>query len=244
MFSMKRFFVFALGFLLSFSVAFAQKNDRSTMRIRLSDGSPLMVTINGRDFKKTGRAITIGDIPKKRQDIQVYRFRPYADGGGGKAELVYSGTVKLEKGNTYDCIVDIGTRKFRMKEVASLAPVPDRLPFRPGNDKPIQEQTPVDEIPGNEPVASTRLQGLKAAMDRVDEDSKKLVEAKKFIGQNTISSAEAKAIASWIFFDDNRMLFVKSAYPKVTDKNNFQQVGTVFTLEDSRKEFDAFMKGK
>jgi hypothetical protein len=253
---MKKILFLALSFFLFLNAATAQRSDRSTMRIRLSDGTPLLLTINGRDFKKTGRSITIGDIPRKRQNFQIYRFRPYADGRGGKAELVYSGTVKISKGATYDCVVDVRERKFMMKEVSGLAPI-DRPPFNPRRDQPISnnkgdgdneqytatENTDIAMPPSHE--VSNRLQPLKTAMDRVDADSKKLAEAKKFVSQNSVIAAEVKSIAGWLFFDDTRLVFVKQAYPKVSDKENFNaEAGSVFTLAGSKSEFDDFMKGK
>jgi hypothetical protein len=249
---MKRILVMALALLLSVPALYAQKSNRSVMRIRLSNGGPLVVTINGRDFKKIGRSITIGDIPRKRQYIQVYRYRAYADGQGGKAELVYSGDVKIQKGGTYDCIVDLNTRKFRLKEVSTLQPLPQMPPPAKGQMQPLNEtadaQSPdntneevVLDMPPDHTV-SPRLQTLKNAMEKVEADSKKLAEAKKFINSNSVTSAEVKTIAEWIFFDDNRLLFVKAAYARVSDKANFNSVGDVFTLEESKKAFDDFMK--
>jgi hypothetical protein len=249
---MKRILVLALALLLSIPAIYAQKSNRSTMRIRLSDGSPMLVTINGRDFKKIGRSITIGDIPRKRQYIQVYKYRAYADGQGGKAELAYSGNIKIQKGSTYDCIVDLGTRKFRMKEVASLQPLPQMPAFDRNRSRTLEDNTEVqprenanDDVVMDMPPDHTvpaRLQSLKNTMDRVEADSKKLAEAKKFINSNSVTSEEVKTIAGWIFFDDNRLLFVKAAYQRVSDKNNFATVGDVFTLEESQKAFDDFLK--
>jgi hypothetical protein len=91
-------------------------------------------------------------------------------------------------------------------------------------------------------TVTPRLQSLKNAMDKVEADSKKLAEAKKFVNANAVSSDEVREIAEWIFFDDNRLLFIKAAYPKVSDKNNFTVVGEVFTLDESKKAFDDFMK--
>lgn len=248
---MKRISVLVLAILLSVPAVYAQRSNRSVMRVRLSDGGPMLVTINGRDFKKMGRSITIGDIPRKRQYIQVYRYRAYADGRGGKAELAYSGNIKIQKGSTYDCIVDVGTRKFRMKEVASLQPLPQMPAFDRGRDRPLDDNTVSqsvdnanDEVVMDMPpdhTVSSRLQALKTTMDRVEADSKKLAEAKKFINSNSVNSEEVKAIAGWIFFDDNRLLFIKAAYPRVSDKNNFRSVGDVFTLGESRKSFDDFL---
>jgi len=247
---MKKILALALAFLLMLPAAFAQRSDRSTMRIRLSDGSPLTVTINGRDFRKVGRSITIADIPRKRQYLQVYRYRAYADGKGGKAELVYSGTVKVQKGSVYDCIVDLNTRRFRMKEVGALQPLAQRPPFDPRRDQPLQEQAADDsqdettlDLPPDRTVSS-RLQPLKEAMDQVEADSKKLAEARKFIASHSVTSEEVKEIAGWIFFDDNRLTFVKAAYPKVSDKDNFAIVGDAFTLPDSKKDFDDFLRSR
>lgn len=257
---MKRIFALALVLLCSLPGVFAQRSDRSTLRIRLSDGGPLLVTINGRDFKKIGRSITIADIPRKRQNLQVYRYRPYADGKGGKAELAYSGTIKVQKGSTYDCVVDPGTRKFRMMEVASLQPIPQRPPFNPRRDQPLNQDNAPDDLGTamNEPAVSddaplemppdhtvsARLQSLKTAMDREDADSKKLAEARKFIATHNVTSAEVTDIAGWIFFDDNRLTFIKAAYPKVSDKENFSSAGSVFTLPESKKEFENFLSSK
>ncbi|PSK94526.1 DUF4476 domain-containing protein [Taibaiella chishuiensis] len=256
---MKNILVLILSFFLFLGNASAQRSDRSMMRIRLSDGTPLLLTINGRDFKKTGRSITIADIPRKRQDLQIYRFRPYADGRGGKAELVFSGRVKINKGSTYDCVVDVRERRFMMQEVGSLPPLDNRPPFNQRRDQPIGSNANNDDAPytadnaeqgsdlGMPPSeqVSSRLQTLKTAMDRVDADSKKLAEARKFIEQNSVTAAEVSSIAGWIFFDDNRLTFVKQAYAKVSDKANFKsEVGTVFTLASSQQEFDDFMKGR
>lgn len=255
---MKRIWVLVLAVLMAAPSLWAQqKSNRSTLRIRLSDGGPLLVTINGRDFKKIGRSITIADIPRKRQNLQVYRYRPYADGDGGKAELVFSGTIKVQKGSTYDCIVEPGSRKFRMKEVAALQPLAQQLPFNPRRDQPLQQpeqgtmsdgnQYSNDDVAVEMPpdrTVSPRLASLKAAMDKVDADSKKLAEARKYVAANAVTAAEVKDIAGWIFFDDNRLPFVKAAYTKVTDKANFANVGEVFTLPESKKEFDRFLESQ
>ncbi|KAA5537392.1 DUF4476 domain-containing protein [Taibaiella lutea] len=228
---------------------------RSTIRIRLSDGSPLMVSINGRDFKKIGRTVTIGDIPGKRQYLQVYRYRMYADGKGGKAELAYSGNIKIEKGGTYDCIVDLRTQKLRMKEVASLQPIANTPPFNPNLSQPldqtenqtdnqVQNENTDNDTPLELPVTqevNPGLSSLKKSMESVDADSKKLAIALAYTNKNTFNSQDVSNIASWIFFDDNRLKFVKQAYAKVSDKSNFAIVANVFTLDDSKKDFNSFL---
>lgn len=245
---MKKFLSLVVVIFFSIASIWAQRSDRSVMRIRLSDNSPLMVTINNRDFKKVGRTVTIGDIPRKRQSIQVYKFRPYADGNGGKAELVYSGTVKIQKGGTYDCVVDTRNRKFRMRQVRSLQPIAAAVNSGPRNTPAIQNKGPeseeaVFELPPDRSVPA-HLQSLKKSMDKEDADSKKLSVAQQYVASNNVNTQEVQQIADWIFFDDNRLLFVKSAYAKVSDKQNFGRLAGIFTLDESKKDFDSFMRGK
>jgi len=251
---MKRMLMLVMALFLTIPAVFA--GARSTIRIRLSDGSPLMVSINGRDFKKIGRTVTIGDIPGKRQYLQVYKYRMYADGNGGKAELTYSGNIKIEKGGTYDCIVDLRTQKLRVRQVASLQPISAPPPFNPNLSQPLNQNdnqggqvsddnASNDEAPLELPAAqdvNPKLLPLKKSMDAVDADSKKLALAVAYTNKNTFNSQDVSNIATWIFFDDNRMKFVKQAYAKVSDKHNFATVANVFTLDDSKKEFNSFLK--
>ena len=237
---MKRILMLIMAALLVAPSLFADGSNRSTLRIRLSDGSPLLITVNGRDFKKIGRSITIGDLPGKRQDIQVYKYRMFADGKGGKAELAFSGRIKIEKGYTYDCVVDLGTGKFRMKHVTSLQalPSPDAGPVQRPN------QIAADDTPLELPVTTevdSKLLPLQKSMTNVDADSKKLELAINYVNANRVNTQDVTNIASWIFFDDNRMKFVKQAYSKVVDKNNYDAVGKVFTMDASKKEFSDFI---
>jgi len=238
-----------MAFLLTTASVFAGGNNRSTIRVRLSDNSPLMITVNGRDFKKIGRSITIGDLPGKRQNLQVYKYRRFADGKGGRAEQVFSGDIKIEKGSTYDCIVDIGAGKIRMWKVNALQPIAPPPGFNPRQSQPLnQDNADVAVAAGDTafempPVHNVddKLLPLKASMEKVDADSKKLELAMNYIGKNSYNSQDVTNIAGWIFFDDNRMKFVKQAYARVTDKNNYASVGDVFTLPDSKKEFSSFL---
>lgn len=233
---MKRTGSLLLLLLLLTSQLFAQKNNRTTLRIRLSDGYPLTVAVNGRHFEKVGKTLTIGDLPKKRHNIKVYRYRAYQDGKGGKAELVYSGRIKVDPGGTYDCIVDVGTRQFRMREVASLAEPATAVVSNSTGDIELPP------VPGEERNPS--LKALKQKMDAQDEDAAKLKLANGYVSGSRISVADIRDIASWFFFDDTRLGFVKSSYAKVTDKQAYSSLGDVFTLESSRLEFDQFLKSK
>lgn len=237
---MKPFFLFLICSLITFG-AFAQRSNRSTLHFRLSDGQPLLVTINDRDYKKVNTRITIADIPGRRPYVKVYRFRPYADGNGGKAELIYSGTIKIAPGSVYDCIVDLKSRKLLVKDLgADGSPSqPAYIPPPPPPVPDISNDVAIDHSTDNLNM-DARLLRLQQNITNTKEDSKKLAAAKNYVLQNGTSTEELKTIASWIMFDDNKMELLKSSYNSIWDKQNFGSLKEVFTLEAAQKEFTQY----
>lgn len=244
---MKKSFLFVFLSLLSISL-FAQ-NNRSTLRLRLSDGAPLKVAINSRNFDKIGTSLIIGDIPGRRPRITVYRFKPYADGRGGKAELVYSGKIKIDRGSSYDAIVDVRNNRLRLREVNSFANVPMNAPPKTPQPQILQDnqnqvQSNVEELSVEEPkneVLSPQLQTIHDAMGKVSTDKEKLEVAQRYIGDK-ITTSDLVQILDWFFFDDTKLTFIKSAYPKISDKNNAAKLSDVFISESSKKELNQFLK--
>ncbi len=237
---MKPFFLILVCSLITFG-AFAQRSNRSTLHFRLSDGQPLVVTINDRDYKKVNTRITISDVPGRRQHIKAYRFRPYADGNGGKAELIYSGTIKIAPGSSYDCIVDMKSRKLLVKDLGpgnSLAPAA-YMPPPPPPVPDSRNDVAIDHSTDNLNM-DARLIQLQQNITNTKEDSKKLAAAKSFVAKNGTTTAELKTIASWIMFDDNKMELLKSSYNSIRDKQNFANLKEVFTMPEAQKEFTQY----
>lgn len=229
--------IFPILFTLNFS--FAQ--NRSTLRLRLSDGSLLKVAINNREFKKISSSLIIGDVPGKRPHIKVYRFRPYADGRGGKAEIVYSGTIKIQKGGSYDGIIDLNNRRLLLKEVNSLENIPESAPFKIGNDKTLSEPAGSDESSEINSDLSPELMTIKKAMDQEVSDHEKLNTVERYIG-SSILTHDVAHISSWFFFDETKIKFIKMIYPKVADRENLSSLESIFTSEVSKNEFRNFLK--
>ncbi len=208
------------------------RKPRSVVVFSLSDGSPLTIAVNDRYYKKIARRITLNDLPGKRPYVKVYRYRPYADGKGGKAELVFSSTIKLTPGQSYEAIVDPQSRKLNLRPLRQNVPPPSNN--YNNNQSNYSSQPPA--------MLSSSLMVLENNMDKEDTESGKMRLAKQYADNNTISSEDVKNIATWLLFDDSRVDFVKYTYPKVTDKSNFAaQLTDVFSTEVSQKSFKQYM---
>ena len=269
---MKKLWLFLLLFSFSFHFTQAQYNPSNQLRLRMSDGSLLKVVINNRAFKKINNSLIINDIPNKRPHIMAYRYRPYADGRGGRAELIYSGTITIKKGRSYDGIIDVKRRVLLLKEVSSFYNETTQNPQAPyykdqaiedwGNEDgefdpdvlPEYQQNPElnhsnqQEIDLNIATNAsenfrTKIEALRKAMDQLGSDTEKTKLVNKELPQS-FSTKEAVYIAEGLFFDDTKMEFFKNNFNKIEDPTLLNNAVDCFTSESSKKDFLQFLKQK
>lgn len=241
---MRSFLVLFLLSLISFSGS-AQRAGRSTIHFRLSDGQPMVLTINDRQFQKVNTKITLFDLPRKRHSVQVYRFRPYADGQGGKAELVYSGRFKITPGSTYDAVVDVSSRKLLIKDLG-IAPGNSRPELNSGYmpPPPANAPDPKNDVAINNTIGNTDANLLRLHQDMLEtkEDSRKLEKAKQYVAARKINSRDLRTIAGWIMFDDNKLDLLKYAYTRMSDQQNFERLSDVFTMPEAQNSFNEYCR--
>ncbi len=220
----------------------------STIRIRLSDGSPLVVGIDDRRFNKVNTVLTIGNIPSKKHLIKVYKYTPYNDRNGGSADLLFSSKIDLDPGQSYEGVVDVNTRELTLDEVDGYNDIGngDGTTTAPAyNDNNSSDND--GSYNGTAVAAQTGipayLESLKSSMDKQAEDLNKANTAIQYLNSvNTISTEDVQTIAGWLMFDDSKIKFVKEAYKKVSDKENYSSLATIFTMPASKSEFQAFLQ--
>ena len=258
---MKKILFITTLLLMPLGMLFAQAN-KSSIRFRLSDGDLMKLAINERYFDKTGRSLTVGDIPGKNQMIKIYRYKPYGNRTGGKATLLFSGKIKIEKGNQYDAVVDVKTGQLSITKVNHLtsgeATMPDphkneALPNQQPQRSNAGEYVPDEALfnPAEDPTQtgeaarlSAPMAALHKSMEAQVSDAKKLEEAQKYLKKNKLTSKEAQLISSWLLFDDNRLSFLKQAYDKISDVQNIGVVHSTFSEDDTRESFEKFLNDK
>lgn len=248
---MKRIFWLTVALLCITAIgnsASAQRRSkpRSVIQFSLSDGSPLTIAVNDRYYKKIGNTLTLGDLPGKRPYIKVYQYRPYADGKGGKAELVFSGTIKIKPGTSYTALIDISRHQLILNDMqADQAPSGySNQAASPAADNAYDEHntTYSDAQQDNAPVPpATNIEYLKQQMDAQDADLNKLNLAKQYVDNNTCTVNDISDITASLLFDDTKLSFLKYAYDKVSDKNNYNSLASVFDTEESKAAFNSFL---
>lgn len=256
--------LFSLLF-FSTSLAFAQPK-RSTIQFRLNDNSLIRLAMNGRYFPNTARVLTVGDIPGKKQYVEVYRVLPYSGRRGDKTQLIFSGSIKIEKGNDYQALINAQTGQLFLTPVSSLNAIPpvsqateapnvsteDNTDDQADQENIVNQQnnsnaaTDSSSEPSSAtPELSPGMQMLQTQMSGEVVDKNKLEKAMEYIGQvRSLTSQEATQICSWLLFDENRLKFVKAAYPKISDPENLSILRSTFTEAASKATFEKFLKSK
>jgi len=86
------------------------QNYRSILKVRLSDNTPITVSVDRRYYDEQSRVITIGNFPPGRHLLRVFR-RSYRT---NRPVLVYEGTVRLQPGTVSYMVIDRRTGLARV----------------------------------------------------------------------------------------------------------------------------------
>jgi len=228
--------LYTLAFLfICFTTVFAGSRERSMVIISLSDNSPLVVSVNGRNYNKHARSITISDLPRGRHDLRVYEYLEYRK-GGGRAKLLYTGRVKIAAGTINYCEVDIRTGELRVRTADLLAvnttTAPPRTTVATGN-KVWQEGGKLSE---------QEMDDLQIQVAEKLTDIEKLKLVKSALNKKTFDTKQVRFMASWYAFEDSKLDFIEWAYSKTRDKTEYEKLEDIFTIERNKEDFRAYLK--
>lgn len=242
---MKNFFAF-LFTLLSFS-AFAQR-PRGELRVRLVDGAPLSVVINGRDYDRRGSSITIGDLPRGKHRIQVFAMR-------GKRlqnpEPVYSGRVRVDENAVTYMTVDATRHSARVQTRAAG----DIVPWGDDAADSRYRGGRVDEAGNLSDNGTTRynsrgslpwfndadMEDLRTRVAGRTTDGDKLQTIRTAIAGKRYSTTQVRAMAGMLSFESTKLDLAKQAYDGVSDPKDYWKLEDIFTFDASKKELQEYM---
>lgn len=223
--------------LVAMSSAFAGYHERSVLEIRLSDHSPLVVSVDGRNYNKHGRTVTVGNLPKGWHDLRVYEYLEYKK-GGARAKLLYTGRIRIDAGTVTHCIVDVQTRRMRIKTMDLEDTYLDY-----DDDRDNDERRDDNSRRGN--VFSTQdMDDLKARVDDRITDTDKLTLMKSVLSDRRYYSTQVRTMMDWLSFESSRVDFAKWSYDRALDKQDYWKLEDVFTFSSSKDEFNKHISNR
>ena len=237
---MRNLFAFLFS-LLSLS-AMAQR-PRGELRVRLADGAPLTVVINGRDYDRRGSSITIGDLPRGKHRIQVYAMR------GRKLqnpEPVYTGRVRVEENAITYVTVDATRHSARVQTRAAG----DIVPWGGDMDDPRYRSRRTDAGATTDRAARRNssapwfsdadMEDLRRRVADRNTDGDKLQLIRTAIAGKRYSTAQVRAMAGMLYFESTKLDLAKQAFDGVSDPGEYGKLEDIFTFDASKKELQEY----
>lgn len=253
--------LFAIS-LSGFTGASAQNpNGSSAINIRMSDSSPIMIVLDGRQFKKHGPSLTIGNLPAGIHSLRVYYADPENSVTYGNyrphPQLAYKGRINIEPGSMFYCTIDGARRTIsasRMVEgseqsyaISADAYVDNNNynnAYRNDSNPPANTTDENNPPPANNSMnglSNNEMNTLKTSVNEKIADVEKLNVIKEYLADKPFTTAQVSEMMDWLNFETTRLDLAKWGYDKAGDRENYAQLNNKFSYQNSKNELADLM---
>jgi hypothetical protein len=253
---MNKIIIVLIALLCGTSAAMAQ-DGRAAMQVKLSDNSLVTVVIDGRQYRRYGNTLTIGNLPAGKHEVKVYRFYPANDPGyrsfgynRSHARLLYRGKLRVAANRMYYCVVDTRYKTMDVRESGMLA-----LDNNPGNHPIRSESVFSDSVGSNSDhglafteqtnqLKDAQLESLQQSVVTKLADTEKLKQIKDYLEKRSVTSEQVATMMGWLNFEATRLELAKWAYSHVIDQDTYHLASDKLEQNESRNELEQYISGK
>ncbi len=227
---------------------------QSMLKVSLSDKSPINISVDGRFFNKTGTSITVGDLPPGRHSIRIYA--PNENNYSNRMHhAILDDRIKTFVGNitilVYDPerdVLDINEEDIYNYQNNQNNNQPINNNSTNNNNATRNDYNAIPPTVNNANISGTlnkeKTDNLKNKVaDKVsDLDKVKVLQTE--LASEKITTAQVGEMMDWFVFESGKIEFVKWAYDKTIDKDNFGNLESKFSYKNYQDEFLDFIKSK
>lgn len=243
--------VAVLALSLLASAGHAQQVSHVMFKLRLSDGSPLSVNVDGQYINRNTSILRLDGLEAGQHKVEVYRNRD----NNRRPKRIFTGTISLDPGMVYVGLVDLGTQRLRMKtrpydpardgQGAAGAP-----PSAGGTDRTDGFGSYPDgrDAPPNAPdfsgepvpagiINPGRLADLEKQVMQKKTDGERMTALKSQLVNARLSVAQLDKVLYWLSFESSRLEFVDWVRSRVADPEHLEKLEYRFSLDENRTAF-------
>lgn len=224
--------LFLVAVLIISDGAYAQKKNKSSLEIILSDHSPLSIQINDRSFNDVNERLFISELPSGKIYIAVTKVCE-DDSDFFCNKIVFNGYIHLEKGKHHQAVVLVGEEELVLSDKNNLF---DENQLMIANN--TTNQTGIllksEYIVQYKEEMSEKSKKLYSELMELSSDKEKsnhLIES--INGNDKISSKDLAVLLSTMHFDDSKSESLIQLYRIIQDLENISHVKNAFTLEEN-----------
>ena len=251
-----------LGFSILISIASFANYAPSRLTVSAENNATIKVTVDGNRFdqQSTGNSIVFENLQPGFHAVKVYQLNENRFGGrkrGDDYRLVYNASVNIKP--LFATSIELG--RFGNAQI-NEQPLRgyDNMGWgnddhrkndrdynrdnRYGQDNSYENNSGYDDNSSyNHAISNVDFFAAERVLQHENFDDARLLYAKRVIDDNCVSAEQVKELARFFSFDNNKLEFVKYAYNKTADKNNFSVVCNAFSSASGRDQVMIFLKG-
>lgn len=256
----KKWIVLAiLGFAAFAAFAQYQPMAFSTLNVRLSDGAPFKLFIDGQQAGGIGDMSKTENLRSGQHYLQVYRVGN--NRGYEKMRNVFTGSVILTGNAESFATVFPESRQLRFDNIVAFnnhcnEPTEPVVCFYPKRPRPNLYNDPVvninqqhcDNAPvhvqqplGPVPMCPDDFAQLKLTISNGSFESTRLSIFKQALAYNYFTSAQVRDLMDLFWFESSKLEMAKLAYPKTVDQHNYYIVNNGFSFSSSVNELGEYV---
>lgn len=231
----------------------AQQSPYAMLKLRLSDGAPLSVNIDGQFIDRNTSILRLDGIEPGQHKIEVYRNRA----NNRKPKRIFTGTIPLDGGTVYIGLVDLYSQRLRMKTrpydprrdgAGGTAAADSDMPatgaagdgfgsFPKGKDaESARPDFSRNAVPAGI-IAPARMTTLEKQVMAKQTESDRLDVLKKNLMSARVSVAQLDKMMGWLNFESSRLELSDWMRSRVADRANMPQLTYRFSLEENQTAF-------
>ena len=252
---MKRFFTLSSGILLSIASFAAFSPNRLT--VSTESNNVIKVTVDGSRFdqQSSGSSVVFENLQPGFHSISVYQLNERRYGisrRGNDYRLLYTTSVNIKPLFATSIILNRFGRAQVMEQPMRGSYDDRRWNAGRREDHGFENGDHQNEASGRNNdydrnssyyniISDADFFAAERVMDR-ESDNGRLLYAKRLVDDNYLDAQQVKELARFFSFDNCRLDFVKYAYSKTIDKNNFNVVVSAFSSNDGRNQLENFLR--
>lgn len=252
----KKLLVLALlGFAAFAAFAQSYQPNISILNLRLSDGAPFKVFIDGQQAGGSGTVAKFNSTQGQHY-LQVYRIGK--SWGYETMDNAFRGNVVLTGNAEAFATVYPDMQKIKFDNIIALNTTPQfghpkpiicYYPQRPNlhevtqtsytqcNETPVVPPAPATP----QPMCMSEFNQLKQTIDHAGFESTRLSIFKQALPYNYFTSAQVRDLMDMFWFESTKLEMAKLAYPKTVDQNNYYIVNNGFSFNSSVNELGEYV---
>jgi hypothetical protein len=261
-----RFALFACFVITAFIPA--ALHAQSKLSITMVGNAAIRMVIDDRHYICQDNSLTVEDLSPGYHSIKLFLVKKDRWSNSNHGQLVYNANLLLKPQFYTDIVVNRFGKTLVDEQPFSKGDFYDNYNWDDDRNKDPRYNDPrypnIDPRGGNGgnggnngngggggrggydiqpmPMTDDAFAQAREAVRKESFDNSKLVVAQQIADRNYFTSAQVREIARLFSFDDRKLDFVKNAYARTLDRNNYFIVNDVFAFSKSKEDLANYIK--